>query len=281
MKIVAYSLCAINSLLLLLMAVDYLFVEVDLFLWVWMLSVLLFVTVPLGLAFFVYSLFHLRHKEGRVVAIWTLAMAAVVFVVFWLLPSGVSRVPAKMEAHCLQHEDHMLSLAHRLYSAMPDSTRLEYTPSGGVSIECIDTVCNIWGHPIVKDSCRVDSGALVPIPADSIDRNTLQAHGFGTLPLPCEWFRLLLVRCVPCTIHRRGQAKTITILQHHPILHARLFPFPRRRHRLRRPIPIQRPIPALQPALVLIIHTRINTHASPILHTFSPYKDEYLHSKPH
>ena len=55
MKIVAYSLCAINSLLLLLMAVDYLFIEVDLFLWVWMSSVLLFVTVPLGLAFFVYS----------------------------------------------------------------------------------------------------------------------------------------------------------------------------------------------------------------------------------
>lgn len=176
MKIVAYSLCAINSLLLLLMAVDYLFIEVDLFLWVWMSLVLLFVTVPLGLAFFVYSLFHLRHKEGRVVAIWTLAMAAVVFVVFWLLPSGVSRVPAKMESHCLQHEDHMLALARRLYSVMPDSTLLEYTPSGGVSIECIDTVCNIWGHPILKDSCMLDSGALAPIPIDSIDRVLEMLH---------------------------------------------------------------------------------------------------------
>lgn len=258
MKIVAYSLCAINSLLLLLMVVDYLFIEVDLFLWVWMLSVLLFVTVPLGLAFFVYSLFHLRHKEGRVVAIWTLALAVAVFVVFWLLPPGVSRVPAKMEAHCLQHEDHMLALAHRLYSAMPDSTRLEYTPSDGVSIECIDSVCNYWGHPIVKDSCMVDTSALAPIPTDSINRVLEMLH--------CD--RLILYKPTGLALYRYLVSGFASYW-----FDVSLAPYTDGDKQ--KQLQSYNTIP-FSPHVCFRFHGGATDSDGPF-----PYKDKYLHSKPH
>lgn len=172
----AYGVCAINSLILLMAAVDYLFCEVDLFGILWMSSILLLVTLSIGVIFFIYSLFHLRHKEERCIAIWTAAMVLFFFVAFWLLPSGSSRVPAKMEQHCLRHEEEMLSIANRLYAVMPDSTCLEYTPSGGISLTCIDSLYTYWGNPIAKDSCTVDSSALAPIPTDSINRVLKTLH---------------------------------------------------------------------------------------------------------
>ena len=172
----AYGVYAINSLILLLVAVDYLLCEVDLFGIVWLSSTLLLVTLPIGLLFFIYSLFRLRHKEGRCIAIWTAAMVLFFFVVFWLLPSGSSRVAAKMEKHCLRHEEEMLSIANRLYAVMPDSTCLEYTPSGEVGLTCIDSIYTYWGNPIVKDSCTVDSTALTSLPSDSIDQVLKTLH---------------------------------------------------------------------------------------------------------
>ena len=172
----AYGVYAINSLILLLAAVDYLFCEVDLFGIVWMSTTLLLVTVPIGMMFFIYSLFRLRHKEERCIAIWTAAMVLFFFVVFWLLPSGSSRVAAKMEKHCLRHGEEMLSIAKRLYAVMPDSTCLEYVPSGEVSLKCIDSIYTYWGNPIVKNSCMVDSDVLAPIPSDSINRVLKTLH---------------------------------------------------------------------------------------------------------
>lgn len=169
-KPIAYVVCAVNSLLLLLLAVDYLLCEIDLFLFVWISSIFLLVTVPLGLALFVYSLFRLRHREGRVVAIWTLAMAAAVFVVFWLLPSGSSRVPSKMEAHCIKHEATMLSLANYLYGLMPDSSMLEYAPSKGVSLSHIASWENLWGYPGIADSVEMGPVSLTQSQIDSITR---------------------------------------------------------------------------------------------------------------
>ena len=175
-KPLAYLVCAVNSLLLLLMVVDYLLCEIDLFLFVWISSMLLFVTVPLGLALFVYSLFRLRHKVGRVVTIWTLAMAASFFVVFWLLPSGSSRVPSKMEAHCIKHEATMLSLAADLYRVMPDSSMLEYSPSKGVSLSHIAPWENLWGYPGIEDSIEVAPVSLTSSQIDSITRVMKSFH---------------------------------------------------------------------------------------------------------
>ena len=166
----AYLVCAVNSLLLLLFAVDYLLCEIDLFLFVWISSMLLLVTVPLGLALFVYSLFRLRHKEGRVVAIWSLALVAVVFVVFWLLPSGSSRVPSKMEAHCIKHEATMLSLAADLYGVMPDSSMLEYSPAKGARLSHIASWENLWGYPGIEDSIEMAPVSLTPSQIDSVTR---------------------------------------------------------------------------------------------------------------
>ncbi len=175
-KPLAYLVCAVNSLLLLLMVVDYLLCEIDLFLFVWISSMLLLVTVPLGLALFVYSLFRLRHKVGRVVTIWTLAMAASFFVVFWLLPSGSSRVPSKMEAHCIKHEATMLSLSNYLYVVMPDSSMLEYSPSKGVSLSHIAPWENLWGYPGIEDSIEVAPVSLTSSQIDSITRVMKSFH---------------------------------------------------------------------------------------------------------
>ena len=166
----AYLVCAVNSLLLLLFAVDYLLCEIDLFLFVWISSMLLLVTVPLGLALFVYSLFRLRHKEGRVVAIWSLALVAAVFVVFWLLPSGSSRVPSKMETHCIKHEATMLSLAADLYGVMPDSSMLEYSPAKGARLSHIASWENLWGYPGIEDSIEMAPVSLTPSQIDSVTR---------------------------------------------------------------------------------------------------------------
>ena len=166
----AYLVCAVNSLLLLLIAVDYRLCEIDLFLFVWISSMLLLVTVPLGLALFVYSLFRLRHKEGRVVAIWSLALVAVVFVVFWLLPSGSSRVPSKMETHCIKHEATMLSLAADLYGVMPDSSMLEYSSAKGARLSHIASWENLWGYPGIEDSIEMAPVSLTPSQIDSVTR---------------------------------------------------------------------------------------------------------------
>ena len=167
-KPLAYGVFAINSLILLLVAVDYLFPEVDLFVIVWMSSILLFVTVPLGVICFIYSLFRLRQRAGRCVAIWTAAIVLFCFVVFYLLPSGSSRVPAKMESHCVKHEATMLALANQLYDLMPDSTVLEYKPSNGVSLSYIASWDNLWGYPGIEDSIDVNPITFSPTQMDSI-----------------------------------------------------------------------------------------------------------------
>ena len=154
-----YGVCAVNSLLLLLVAVDYLFCEVDLFLIIWMSSILLLVTVPIGVICFFYSLFHLRHRVGRRVAIWSLALVLFLFVVFYLLPSGSSRIPAKMESHCLKHEADMLAIANQIYDLMPDSTMLEYTPKDGVTLYRIQSFNNIFSYPFSGNEDTLDASA--------------------------------------------------------------------------------------------------------------------------
>ena len=155
-----YGVCAVNSLLLLIFAVDYLFCEFDLFLVVWMLSGLLLVTVPIGVICFIYSLFHLRHRVGRRVAIWSLALVLFLFVVFYLLPSGSSRVPAKMEKHCVKHESEMLAVANQIYDLMPDSTMLEYSTSEGITLSRIDSLSNYMGYPFAVENSTLDASAV-------------------------------------------------------------------------------------------------------------------------
>ena len=147
-----YGVCAVNSLLLLLVAVDYLFCEVDLFLIIWMSSIVLLVTVPIGVICFIYSLFHLRHRVGRRVAIWSLALVLFLFVLFYLLPSGSSRIPVKMEKHCLKHEATMLAVANQIYDLMPDSTMLEYSTSEGITLSRIDSLGNYMGYPFAVEN---------------------------------------------------------------------------------------------------------------------------------
>ena len=158
-----YGICAVNSLLLLLVAVDYLFCEVDLFLIIWMSSILLLVTVPIGVICFIYSLFHLCHRVGRRVAIWSLALVLFLFVVFYLLPSGSSRIPAKMESHCVKHEATMLALANQLYDLMPDSTMLKYTPSDGITLLRIDSVNNYMGYPFAVENSTQDAATVLSL----------------------------------------------------------------------------------------------------------------------
>ena len=149
----SYGICAINSLLLLLMAVEYLFCQVDIFVILWLSSILLFVTVPTGVVCFTYSLFHLRQRAGRRIAIWSAAMVLFVIVVFYLLPPGSSHVPAKMEEHYVDNEAVMLPLANRLYDLMPDSTRLVVTSSDEITLSRIDSANNWLGHPyFIEDS---------------------------------------------------------------------------------------------------------------------------------
>ena len=168
-----YGVCAVNSLLLLLVAVDYLFCEVDLFLIIWMSSILLLVTVPIGVICFIYSLFHLRQRVGRHVAIWSLALVLFLFVVFYLLPSGSSRVPAKMESHCVKHEATMLAVANQIYDLMPDSTMLEYTLSDGITLSRIDSVNNYMGYPFAKSDTSLNLIGNMP---DSLDIQLKTLH---------------------------------------------------------------------------------------------------------
>ncbi|MBO4600568.1 MAG: hypothetical protein J5641_07500, partial [Bacteroidales bacterium] len=112
-----------------------------------------------GVICFFYSLFHLRHRVGRRVAIWSLALVLFLFVVFYLLPSGSSRVPAKMEKHCVKHEADMLAIANQLYDLMPDSTMLEYTPKDGVTLYRIQSFNNIFGYPFSGKEDTLDASA--------------------------------------------------------------------------------------------------------------------------
>jgi len=159
---VQYAVCAVNSVLLLLFATDYLLCEIDLFLVVWISASVMLVTVPLGVIAFCFSLFHLRQRPGRIVAIWSVALVLVAVVVFVLLPSGSSRVPYKMEKHYLKNQAAMESLANRLYSIMPDSTQWEITSSGDMSWHRITSETNYWGYPRTLDSLTLpDSASMV------------------------------------------------------------------------------------------------------------------------
>lgn len=159
---VQYAVCVVNSVLLLLFAVDYLLCEIDLFLVVWFLSSVLLVTIPLGLIAFIFSLFHLLQRPGRIVAIWSAALVLAAVVVFVLLPPGSSRVPYKMEKHYLKNQATMESLANRLYSIMPDSTQWVLTSSGEMSWHRITSETNYFGYPMVEDSLTLpDSASMV------------------------------------------------------------------------------------------------------------------------
>ena len=161
-KVLGYGTCAFNSLLLLLLAVDYIFCEIDLFLVVWMSSILLLVTVPLGLVCFIVSLCHLRQREERLIVIWNVLLVAVLFVVFYLLPSGSSRIPAKMEKHCVQHGADMLALTNQLYDLMPDSTMLEYSSKEGITLSRIDSLKNPLGHPFANTDTTLSLNGDLP-----------------------------------------------------------------------------------------------------------------------
>lgn len=175
-SVLGYVVCAVNSLFLLLFAIDYLSPELDLFLVVWMSSGLMIFTVPIGVICFICSLFHLRQREERRVAIWSLAMVLFLFVVFYLLPSGSSRVPAKMESHCVKHEVTMLALANQIYDLMPDSTMLEYTPSDGITLSRIDSVNNYMGYPFAKSDSSLNLNGVMP---DSLDLQLEALHCDG------------------------------------------------------------------------------------------------------
>ena len=176
LSVLAYIVCAVNTVLLLLAAVEYLFCEVDLFLVVWISAMVMLVTAVLGIVCFIYSLFHLRERRGRVIALWTVSLVLAAYVFFWLLPNGSSRVPSKMEAHCIKHEATMLSLADYLYGVMPDSAMLEYSPSKGVSLSHIASWENMWGYPGIEDSIEMAPVSLTSSQLDSITRVMKSFH---------------------------------------------------------------------------------------------------------
>lgn len=176
LSVLAYIVCAVNTVLLLLVAVDYLFCEVDLFLAVLVSAIVMLVTAVLGTVCFIYSLFHLRERKGRAIALWTVLLLLAAYVVFWLLPSGSSRVPSKMEARCIKHEADMLSLSNYLYGVMPDSSMLEYSPSKGVSLSHIASWENLWGHPGIKDSIEMAPVSLTLSQWDSVTRVMKSFH---------------------------------------------------------------------------------------------------------
>ena len=82
-------------------------------------------------------------------------------VTFWLLPNGLSRVPAKMEQHCLKYESTMLAVANQLYDLIPDSTMLVYTQNGEVTLSRIDSVNNLFGYPFVYDTDTLDASGTM------------------------------------------------------------------------------------------------------------------------
>lgn len=164
-----FVLFLFNTLCLLLASLDYLLCEVDWFLLVWIIAPVALVTVGIGLVFTIYALFHLRNRYWRIVALWGLLLALVTFIVFWLLPPGTSRVPAKMERHYLRHQSTMASIAGTIYTAMPDSTLLVLNASGHLSLSHISPETDFWGYPVTADTAA-NAHLPVSFPQDSILR---------------------------------------------------------------------------------------------------------------
>lgn len=130
---ITYVCLIINTLLTILFGLAYCVYEVDLFLVVWMSSLLAVFAFPAGIGLSIYALIQKNDRRFRMVTlIWNMAIIALFGLVFYVLPSGSQRVVNGMERDYLSHHDAIRHLCRYATDTLllPEGSAIVVTENG-------------------------------------------------------------------------------------------------------------------------------------------------------
>ncbi|MBR3407271.1 MAG: hypothetical protein IKG86_00320 [Paludibacteraceae bacterium] len=128
--IITYIILAINTLYVFLLCLNICLYEVDLFLPIWIGSVIAIHTILVGLGLSIYALVQKDNPVFRKVAlIWNGSLIVLLVLTFYVLPNGTNRIPNGMEKQYMDNHDAIIHLCRYATDSLslPDSTALVIT----------------------------------------------------------------------------------------------------------------------------------------------------------
>lgn len=150
-SIITYVILTINTLYISLFCLFFCFYEVDLFLLIWISSLIAICTIPVGLGLSIYALFQKDNPLFRkVTLIWNGSLIILLVLTFYVLPSGTNRIPDGMEKQYTANHDAIMHLCRYATDSLslPDSTALVITQNNHLQTRKVVGRNRLISYPI-------------------------------------------------------------------------------------------------------------------------------------
>ncbi len=149
--IITYIILTINTLYVFLLCLNICLYEVDLFLPIWIGSVIAIHTILVGLGLSIYALVQKDNPVFRKVAlIWNGSLIVLLLLTFDVLPNGTNRIPNGMEKQYTANRDAIIHLCRYATDSLslPDSTALVITQNNHLQTRKVTGRNRIITYPI-------------------------------------------------------------------------------------------------------------------------------------
>lgn len=151
LPVITYIILTINTLYVLLFCFAICLYEVDLFLPIWIGSIIAIHTIPVGLGLSIYVLFQKDNPILRKVSlIWNGTLIILLVLTFYVLPSGTNRIPNGMEKQYITNREAIIRLCRYATDSLslPDSTALVITQNNHLQTRKVTGRNRIITYPI-------------------------------------------------------------------------------------------------------------------------------------
>ncbi len=149
--IITYIILAINTLYVFLLCLNICLYEVDLFLPIWIGSIIAIHTILVGLGLSIYALVQKDNPVFRKVAlIWNGSLIVLLLLTFYVLPNGTNRIPNGMEKQYMDNHDAIMHLCRYATDSLslPDSTALVITQNNQLQTRKVTGRNRIITYPV-------------------------------------------------------------------------------------------------------------------------------------
>ena len=151
LPVITYIILTVNTLYVLLFCFGICLYEVDLFLPIWISSLIAIYTIPIGLGLSIYALFQKDNPILRkVTLIWNGTLIILLVLTFYVMPSGTNRIPNGMEKQYITNREAIIRLCRYATDSLslPDSTALVITQNNHLQTRKVTGRNRIITYPI-------------------------------------------------------------------------------------------------------------------------------------
>lgn len=171
-----------NIVFTLLFVLGVLVYEIDTFLLVWLGTMPLLVTLPIGLLGIGYACWHIKSRLGRFLLV-SLLLPIIIYSLVYVFPSAAERIPMAMVQHYETEGDKMKGIAKYVNALLPENTNIRCTNIDSQeeqdSIFASTHITKLHLDTIKHMLCDANLDAI-EVYKDEFVRIPFVSHGFST-----------------------------------------------------------------------------------------------------